>query len=235
MKKVFLISALSISVMGTAAVAQDYHHYISGKASATRLENKFTSDIGLNQVNTFDRLNLDHKKNDTVAGLRLAYGVNIPLWDNNLRAELEYGFNGKAKLDGYSVSSNVNYKSDIKSQFLMANVYYDFDLDSDWTPYVGAGIGYARVKASNSFSSAGEMDSFSKSSGNFAWNLTAGISYDVTEDFSLDASYRYMDYGKAKANNDGGFGASAYRINSESKVRANEINLGIRYRLNYNK
>lgn len=229
MKKVFLISVLSVSVMGSAGLAQDYHHYISGKASAVRLENKFTSS--LNEVNTFDRLNLDRKKNDTVAGLRIAYGVNIPLWSNNMRAELEYGFNGKAKLDGHSFSPNVNYKSDIKSQFLMANVYYDFDLDSDWTPYVGAGIGYARVKASNNISSAGQTDSFSKSSGNFAWNLTAGITYDLTEDFSIDASYRYMDYGKAKANGE----TKSYRINSESKVRSNELNLGIRYRLNYSK
>lgn len=224
--------ALSVTFIGTSAMAQDYHHYISGKGAAVRLENKFTAT---GSKSTTQHYNLDHKKNDTVAGLRLAYGVNIPLWSNDMRVELEYGYNGKAKLDGRSYSPNVNYKSETKSQFLMANVYYDFDLDSDWTPYVGAGIGYARVKANNNFYdyNSGSNSSLSKSSGNFAWNLTAGVSYDVTENLSIDASYRYMDYGKAKAS-DTGFRTQGYRAHSNSKVRSNELNLGVRYRLNYN-
>lgn len=232
MKKTLLISALSVVFLGTTAMAQDYHHYISGKGAAVRLENKFTGS-GFNDL-TQNIYNLNHKKNDTVAGFRLAYGVNVPLWSNDVRVELEYGYNGKAKLDGRSFSPNVHYKSDIKSQFLMANVYYDFDLDSDWTPYVGAGLGYARVKADNHVSYGNETSSLSKSSGNFAWNLTAGITYDMTENLSIDASYRYMDYGKAKTSGNLEFGAQKYRAHSDSKVRSNELNLGIRYRLNYN-
>lgn len=233
MKKTLLITALSVAFISTSAMAQDYHHYISGKGAAVRLENKFTA-TGSKEITK--PYNLDHKKSDTVAGLRLAYGVNIPLWSNDMRVELEYGYNGKAKLDGRSFSPNVNYKSEIKSQFLMANVYYDFDLDSDWTPYVGAGIGYARVKADNTFSNIGSMTStsLSKSSGNFAWNLTAGVSYEMTENLSIDASYRYMDYGKAKTSDDTGFRTQGYRAHTNSKVRSNELNLGIRYRLNYN-
>lgn len=230
MKKTLLISALSVAFLGTTAMAQDYHHYISGKGAAVRLENKLTGN-GFNDTTAYS---LNHKKNDTVAGLRIAYGVSIPLWDSSIRTELEYGFNGKAKLDGRSSAPDLNYKSDIKSQFIMANVYYDFDLGSDWTPYVGAGIGYARVKADNQVSYANETSSLSKSSGNFAWNLTAGITYDMTENLSIDASYRYMDYGKAKTSGNLEFGAQKYRAHSDSKVRSNELNLGIRYRLNYN-
>lgn len=232
MKKVLLVSALSLPFLGSMAVAADFQHYVSGKGSVVRLENKLTGDaLG---VGAQDLYHLEHKKSDTVGGLRLAYGLSIPFGQNHIRTELEYGFNGKAKLDGRTSTPDLNYKSDIKSQFIMANVYYDFDLDSNWTPYVGAGIGYARVKADNHVSGAGDSASLSKSSNNFAWNLTAGVSYEMTENLSIDASYRYTDYGKAKTSGDIGLGAQRYRAHSNSKVRSNELNLGVRYRLNYN-
>lgn len=231
MKKVWLVSVLATALLGSMAAAQDYHHYVSGKGAAVRLENKLTGN-GNNEA-TQALYNVNHKKSDTVAGLRIAYGISMPLWGNNLRTELEYGYNGKAKLEGSASTPDLNYKSDIKSQFVMANVYYDFDLDSNWTPYVGAGIGYARVKADNQVNFGGEVASLSKSSGNFAWNLTAGISYEMTDNLSIDASYRYIDYGKVKNSGSLELGAQKYRAHSHSKVRSNELNLGIRYRLNY--
>lgn len=169
-----------------------------------------------------------------------------------MRTEIEYGYNGKAKLTnnlnhnraGASVdkvspikTDQAQFKSDIKSQFLMANVYYDFNTGSDWTPYIGAGLGYARVKSENSFQLTGAdtkysgSSSFSKSSNNFAWNLTAGVSYAVNNNLAIDASYRYADYGKVKSSAGLKIGEFKYNhsVDAKSKVRSNEFNLGIRY------
>lgn len=240
MKRRLLAVAISIVAGSTTVMAQDFQQYISGKGAVVRLENKLTgTGIYRNKESLIN--SLDHKKSDTVGGLRVAYGLAFPMGDNRLRTEIEYGFNGKAKLDGnmnYFISNdtaayppaNIGYKSEIKSQFVMANLYYDFNTGSDWTPYVGAGLGYARVKADNSVNYAGQAMSLSKSSNNFAWNLTAGLSYQVTDDLVIDASYRYIDYGKVDTSGRFDLGQKYHHdVNTRSKVRSNELNIGVRY------
>ena len=64
----------------------------------------------------------------------------------------------------------------------MLNAYYDIDTGTKFTPYVGAGIGMARLKAK-----IDDETDFSKSKTTFAWQVGAGISYAMTENVSLDA------------------------------------------------
>ena len=237
MKKIILGSVISVAMFGSLSMAEDFKQYISGKASVVRLENKFSGTGVYNNKQSLENV-VHHKKNHTVAGLRLAYGFAIPVGESNMRAEIEYGYNGKAKLKGdmnYRIATNIPaallpYRSEIKSQFVMANIYYDFDTGSDWVPYLGAGLGYARVKADNSVEFDGQSMSLSKSSNNFAWNVTAGVAYNVTENLSIDASYRFMDLGKAKTSGNFDLGqAYTHDVHTKSKVRTNELNIGIRY------
>lgn len=208
-------------------MAQDFQQYVSGKGSVVRLENKLTGSISLNDQ---ELLSLDRKKSDTVGGFRLAYGLIFPVGDSKLRTEIEYGYNGKAKLDGTTSviglpTVKINYHSHIKSQFIMANVYYDFNTGTEWTPYIGGGLGWAKVKAENGLSVGKESDSISKSKNNFAWNLTAGIAYNFNQNFALDASYRYVDYGKSEPS----FSDAVENTRTKNKVKSNEFNLGFRY------
>lgn len=71
----------------------------------------------------------------------------------------------------------------------MLNAYYDFRNDSAFTPWVSAGIGYARIHQKTTgistwdyeYGSSGrESLSRSGSADNFAWSLGAGVRYDVT-------------------------------------------------------
>ncbi|MCQ8801103.1 outer membrane beta-barrel protein, partial [Escherichia coli] len=87
---------------------------------------------------------------------------------------------------------------------LLLNAYYDLRNDSAFTPWVSAGIGYARIHQKTTgistwdyeYGSSGrESLSRSGSADNFAWSLGAGVRYDVTPDIALDLSYRYLDAG----------------------------------------
>lgn len=228
MKKTLVVSSVVIAMAGSVALAQDFQQYVSGKGSVVRLENKFTGSIS-DRVDslTAGTYEFGRKKSDTVGGFRLAYGLVFPVGDSALRTEIEYGYNGKSKLDGtmsYTVDSenyHESYKSHIKSQFVMANVYYDFNTGTEWTPYVGGGLGWAKVKATNSI----DIDSISKSKNNFAWNLTAGVSYNFNANLALDASYRYADYGKSEPS----YTEPDFGVFTKSKVKSNEFNLGFRY------
>lgn len=230
MKKVLITSSLVIAMVGSVALAQDFQQYVSGKGSVVRLENKLTGLVS-DRVDslTAGTYEFGRKKNDTVMGFRLAYGLVFPVGDSAIRTEIEYGYNGKSKLNGimnYTVDSEdyrETYKNQIKSQFIMANVYYDFNTGTEWTPYVGGGLGWAKVKST--FSIDMEDSTISQSKNNFAWNLTAGVAYNFNRNLALDASYRYSDYGKSEPS----YREPDFSFSTKSKVKSNEFNLGLRY------
>ncbi|WP_137565724.1 outer membrane protein, partial [Escherichia coli] len=117
---------------------------------------------------------------------------------------------------------------------LMLNAYYDFRNSSAFTPWISAGLGYARVHHKTSYiytdnSPAGSevySASASKYENNLAWSLGVGVKYDVTQDFSLDLSYRYLDAGDSTLTYKDEDGA---KYKSSVDVRSNEFMLGATY------
>ncbi len=134
------------------------------------------------------------------------------------------------------------YSADIKSWLGLANAYIDMGNWCGFTPYIGAGIGFASVSvnglrddginapAGNSPSVAFAGD---KTSTNLAWAIHAGVSYDVTPQFVVDLAYRYTDLGSAQSGAivtyDGGDTvASGLHIKD---ITSNDLLLGFRYKL----
>lgn len=72
---------------------------------------------------------------------------------------------------------------------LMANVYYNFDNDSRFTPYVGAGAGVAflSLKAGTPGSPPIEVDDTAA-----AFQAIAGLSYAMSDSASIGLEYRYF-------------------------------------------
>lgn len=211
MKKIMLIS---VALLCSTAVAQDIRQYAAVKGTVIRMENKLHANYGL--------YDMGRSKDKTLGGFRAAYGLDIPIAVTNghFRGEIEYGYNSKSKIDG-RFADNTSVSNQVKTQFVMLNAYYDFTNSTDFTPYVGAGIGYARLKTNSQVS----YQSFGKKENNFIWNLGVGVAYEITPNVSLDVGYRYVDYGKV---------SSATNIytrpaNARSKLRAHEFNFGIRY------
>ncbi|MEJ9340217.1 outer membrane beta-barrel protein, partial [Escherichia coli] len=135
----------------------------------------------------------------------------------------------------------ITYLSDIGcleiqgASLLMLNAYYDFRNDSAFTPWVSAGIGYARIHQKTTgistwdygYGSSGrESLSRSGSADNFAWSLGAGVRYDVTPDIALDLSYRYLDAGDSSVSYKDEWGD---KYKSEVDVKSHDILLGVTY------
>jgi opacity protein-like surface antigen len=72
---------------------------------------------------------------------------------------------------------------------LMANVWYDIGTGSGLTPYLGGGIGYADHEVEH-----GEV--INGTGGSFAWQLGAGVNFDIGERTKFGIGYRYMDAGE---------------------------------------
>jgi opacity protein-like surface antigen len=81
------------------------------------------------------------------------------------------------------------YKSDV--QFLLVNGFYDIDTGSAFTPYLGAGLGVARVSATLTDLCSCSGDSFSASTIVPAAQIGAGIRIAVSDPVTFDIGYRY--------------------------------------------
>ncbi len=244
MKKVIVVSALAMAGVFSAQALADRGKtgfYVTGKAGAsvvTQTDQRFRQDFG-DDVYKYK----GGDKNDTVFGAGLAVGYdfyqhyNVPV-----RTEVEFYERGAADshytLDTWHSPMGDGGREDTQNKLsvntLMLNAYYDFRNSSAFTPWISAGLGYARVHHKTSYiytdnSPAGSevySASASKYENNLAWSLGVGVKYDVTQDFSLDLSYRYLDAGDSTLTYKDEDGA---KYKSSVDVRSNEFMLGATY------
>ena len=173
MKKTLLLAGVA-SLFAMNVNANELNPYVSAKLRYVDMTSEYT-EPGY----SFD-------VDDKVMGASIAVGASIKTNNGAIRAELEYNRNEDAEKTLYSV-----VKTEVETQSVMLNGYYDIDTGTKLTPYVGGGIGYSKVKGKMSV--AGLSDSMDDN--NFAWQLGAGVGYAITDNVTVDAGYRYADYG----------------------------------------
>ncbi|HBP9056128.1 TPA: porin family protein, partial [Escherichia coli] len=211
--------------------------YLSGKVggSAVHLANQSYSYKDLDYPQ--DNIKWSGgSNNDTVFGGGIAAGYDFyPQFSIPVRTELEFYARGNAdtKYNLYKDDwSRGDLKNEVSVNTLMLNAYYDFRNDSAFTPWVSAGIGYARIHQKTTGISTWDYGygysgreslSRSGSADNFAWSLGAGIRYDVTPDIALDLSYRYLDAGDSSVSYKDEWGD---KYKSEVDVKSHDIMLG---------
>lgn len=110
----------------------------------------------------------------------------------NFAAEIawDYRTNGNDNIDfsDGTAFSDGNYASNI----FFLNGYYHFDKigDSNFKPYLGAGLGFVE-EIDMDLEKAGVETSYSQE-GEFAYQLIAGTSYELNDNWDLTADARYM-------------------------------------------
>jgi opacity protein-like surface antigen len=121
---------------------------------------------------------------------------------------------------------------------ILANAYYDFGRFGGLRPYIGAGVGIGIIDVSwartDTFSDGTQIYAGpgtpgftqtplagAKTNVNLSYALMAGVGYDLSDGFTLDLGYRFLDMGKVRFP---GSGTSA-------KLRDHEVRVGLRYRI----
>jgi OOP family OmpA-OmpF porin len=141
---------------------------------------------------------------------------------NGLRTELELGHR-TGKVDTLA-NGGAGAGGKLDATSLMGNLLYDFATGGPLIPYLGAGVGGARIKASN----IGPEIGGARVSGDdtvFAYQGIAGIDVRVSDNFAVGASYRYFATGKADIATSAGDRASV-------PYRDHAVLLGLRYAFN---
>lgn len=198
MKKFLLLAGVAslLSVNAQAEVNQ----YVSGKVSYDF--NKVNIKVAEPSNPELSRA----KANKELFGTHVAYGVQA----GYVRGELE--LNNSRDIKRNYIGGLDHFR--LYKHSVMANAYFDYLTCTPWTPYVGAGIGSAYLKADNG--------SHAKSVYNLAWQVMAGLTYDINSHWTLDAGYRYADLGRIRKNSGEGHVAKL-------TARDHEILLGVRY------
>jgi len=183
-------------------------------------------------------------------GLAVGYDF-MPAHDIPVRAEFEFAHRGKKELfnksednvdDGAGTTAdNLFMKGKYGAQTFFINGYFDFHNSSPVTPYVGLGLGLARVSAEVSAGASNLVVSpdpavditlsGSTTKTNFAWNIGAGAAWKITDNMALDLGYRYADFGKVNPdiNYTGSFGTGTAMIwSKDTSVTAHDVMLGLR-------
>ena len=153
---------------------------------------------------------------------------------NGVRYDLLYTFHGDNIWSGVPAPPDPIF-GDIETHTLMANLYYDFDLGSRIKPYVGAGIGVAYhdlgvLDCTPPIAGVCTPGNFQRGGENvtFAWSVQAGAGVDLTDRWTLDVGYRYLDLGNVDSGSVDvtGFANPIHQIQD---IESHEIKVGLRF------
>ena len=228
--------------------------YIRGDVGYTRYGNvggyigEHQEFVGANIVN-IGRSVLAEVNNDDTWMIGGGVGYNL---DTNWRSDITFDYHFRSRvdavdkfLDSFGTTALASTHSSQLSSFVtLANLYYDFGDRNGFSPYVGAGLGFAINRLSDrtitcelaSGANAGQDCGGGTTIGAGDSNLSVaaaamvGFSRAMTPNMKLDVGYRFLYMGDAKTANDlaAADGGSQGQLVLED-ITAHELRVGLRY------
>lgn len=132
----------------------------------------------------------------------------------HMRVEVTGGYRFKSSL----TEAFGGLDADLETYTGFVNAFWDITNYNGFTPYLGGGVGVAYHRLTNVVLPAGSANG---SRADLAYNLTAGVSYDLTNNLKLDVAYRFTDLGFARSK-----GADPLTVDD---LQSHEIKVGVRY------
>lgn len=144
-----------------------------------------------------------------------------------VRGELELAYR-ENEIDVHTVDAlggdQPGSEGESSSLALMANGYLDFNEIGRFTPYVGAGIGFAQVSFED-YGIQAAPDVLDDEDTGFAWQLMVGTSVDVSETTALVLDYRFL-----RADVDLTSSAATGSVDSDVDYQTQTLSVGVRYK-----
>jgi opacity protein-like surface antigen len=175
------------------------------------------------------------------------WGVGVGYQFNNwLRADITGEYRSRVNFTGsdYLIYPNGGgalsdvYNGGYTSWVGLVNAYVDLGTWWCLTPFVGAGVGAAHIQTTGlqdsgitSYGAQGSYFANGASTTNFAWAAHAGVAYKVTNNFTVELAYRYLDMGTAVH----GFGSSFDGSNAGPSsfqfrdITSQDLKIGVRW------
>jgi len=212
--------------------------------------NQRVRDVHYGRESAYSQLtSFDQKSAFDTAGI---YGVGVGYRLNSwFRADVIGQYRGNANFKatdrftgtagGLPYSGIDNYGGSKSEWLVMANAYVD--LGTWWciTPFIGAGVGGARVSIANftdtgtnnlPFSATSFASAPTGSKWNFAWAAHAGLAYNVNPNLVLELAYSYVNLGEGQTGVLSDFtGATTNNVFKFKDITSHDLKLGVRWNL----
>jgi opacity protein-like surface antigen len=172
----------------------------------------------------------------------MSYGLGVGYQVNDwFRLDFTGEYRGGSKfhaLDQFNNGGTINtndYTFTKKEWLFLANAY--LDLGTWWciTPFIGAGVGFTNLTIGNfrdnNIIAGGGGWAKEETVTNFAWALHAGAAYNVTQNFAVELSYRFLNLGDGKAGDTINFDGTNL-VNNPTTVKditSHDVRLGVRW------
>ena len=179
MGKLAATLCLAIAVLlGSNAHAESYLSVNIGPAMLSDSDTTSTANNGTGRVtgdSSFDN------------GFDINGALGTSLGAIRLEGEIAYR---KNDWDTFAATTGtLDITGSFTSLSFMANGWYDFDIDPDWVPFLGGGVGMSLMNMEIT-SSNGTPSSYDESDTVFAYQVGAGLGYKVSPKITISLSYR---------------------------------------------
>jgi opacity protein-like surface antigen len=190
----------------------------------------------------------NYKLSETSIGRNWSYGGGLGYYfSKNVRGDLTLDFRQNANVRGTVRDGVATFEGErqfgLRSTVGLANLYYDFDMRSHFTPYIGVGLGFASHKTKDGTVVGGPASCLCTGSSitidgasntTAAGALMAGFSAKLHDRVSLDAGYRFLYLGHAHTGDiKGSYGVVPVATTSPdplvSDITAHEFRVGLRF------
>lgn len=173
MKYLLLTVFNGLALTATPAFAQD--HYVSGQIGVRAIEDIDGSLPGVD---------LSGELGNGFYGAA-SIGRRLGHWRQEVEISNRAGKLNRLDFNGVDSGATGDGLSAVA---VMGNAFYDFRPDASFTPYIGAGLGFASIKADFT-GPGGQIDG---STGALAFQMIGGVSMALSESTSLFADLRYF-------------------------------------------
>ena len=206
-----LVSLLGFSI---SAHAQDSDNYVSFGLGITETDDtSFQVAPGTIDTEFEDDWNYSAAYGWYREGYR--YEVELVVGEDDVSS---HTLNGGAPLAGPTGGINM--------AGVLFNGYYDFSTASAFTPYLGAGLGIAMIEAEG-FGVAAIPDVLDDDDTVLAYQVMAGIGYEISDRTSLFAEYRYFGTDSADVTTS----VSTGSVDTDLDFSSNQFRFGVRINL----
>lgn len=243
MRRLVLAFAIGVTMAGSAANAADAEFIEapmgatasgSGAYVAARIAGAFTQDTDFDLTVVPTNIVNDYKSVGFGGALAIGYAFDFGL--GAVRGELETGLMSQ-EIESHTLAAIATTLSDplafgtTEIVYGMVNAAVDFDAGMGFKPFVAGGIGLAEVNFKNhgvtlaapvGVLGPGNVTAMNDRDTGLAWHVGGGVGYEIDQNITLEASYRYFGVNEVELTAVDGTVSSV-------PIRQHQAMLGVRY------
>jgi len=203
--KTALLASSAVAALAFAApanAASNFYVSVFGGANWLQDDRFVGTAVVTGATTTTETFTFDSKP-DTGWIVGGAVGMSLNQFMQGLRVEAEVAYRQQdvggpwaatttTGVGGTTITGALDYEQ--SSLSVMANVWYDFDV-AGVSPYIGGGIGWAETELDGTFIDITNTAvlPLSFDDNGFAWQLGAGVNFDIAPNMKLGVGYRYFE------------------------------------------